>query len=58
MEYTNGSGDFALLQMPEELRQQLTELVRFRALPGSAVHAKKESNTFLIQMIRNTRKAL
>jgi hypothetical protein len=41
MECTHRSKECALLSMLEELRQQLTELGAFRALPGPVEQAEK-----------------
>lgn len=59
MECTNGSEECALLPMLKELRQQLTELVAFRALPGPVEQAEKgvdRVSSYI--MIRNTKGAL
>ena len=45
MECTNGSEEGTLLARLEEVRQQLTELMGFRALPGPVEQANEESIT-------------
>lgn len=58
MECTNGSEKCALLQMLEELRQQLTELVGFRALPGPVEQAENGADRISAYItIRDTRRA-
>ena len=59
MECTNGSKECALLPILEELRQQLTDLVGFRALPGPVEQAEKGvDRVSSYVMIRNTKGAL